>query len=107
MHSVHADDFCVRHYRHLILRGWAQASQAWHYSRTGRTQDNEHTLAAPHSINGRSDCGALVTGHNEIDGWTLHHISPEKFNRGGRAAVSSTIVIGRRGRLNVAADVLE
>jgi hypothetical protein len=68
MDSVHADDFCVRHHRQLILRGSAQASQAWHCSRTGRTQHNEHTLAAPQSINGRSDGGALVAGRNEIDG---------------------------------------
>jgi hypothetical protein len=87
MDSVHADDFCVRHHRRLILRGSAQASQAWHYSRTGRTQDNEHTLAAPHSINGRGDRRCLVAGHNQIDG--PHRIAPEKFNRGSRAAVSS------------------
>jgi hypothetical protein len=94
MDSVHADDFCVRHHRQLILRGSAQASQAWHSSRTGRTQDNEHTLAAPHSINGRTDCCCLAAGHNEIDG--PHRITPEKFNRGPRAAVSSTIVIEGR-----------
>jgi hypothetical protein len=51
-------------------------------------------LAAPHSINGRTDCRCLVAGHNEIDG--LHRITPETFNRGPRAAVSSTIVIEGR-----------
>jgi len=44
-------------------------------------------LAAPHSINGRSHGGAPVAGHNEING--LHRITPEKFNRGPSAAVSS------------------
>jgi hypothetical protein len=34
-------------------------------------------LAAPHGINGRSDGGALVAGHNEIDGQPLHRITPD------------------------------
>jgi hypothetical protein len=46
----------------------AEAPQARHHSRTARTQDNEHTFPAPHSIHGRSDGGNLVAGHNEIDG---------------------------------------
>jgi hypothetical protein len=46
-------------------------------------------LAAPHSINGLSDGGALVAGHNEIDGQPLHRIAPETFNRGHLAAVST------------------
>jgi hypothetical protein len=75
--SVHADDFCVRHHRQLIPGGSAQASQASHHSRTDRTQDNEHTLAAPQSINGCSDGGSLVASDNEIDGCVLHHIAPE------------------------------
>jgi hypothetical protein len=66
--SVRADDLSVRHHRQLTFCGSAEASQARHHSRTTRTQDDEHTLAAPHSINGRSDGGILVAGHNEIDG---------------------------------------
>jgi hypothetical protein len=92
--SVHADDFCVRHHGQPSLRGSAQASQAWHCARTGRAQDNEHTLAAPESIHGRSDSGALIADRNEIDG--LHRIAPGEYNRGPRAAVSSTIAIAGR-----------
>jgi hypothetical protein len=93
--SVHADDFCVRHHRQLIPRGSAQASQAWHYS-AARMQDNEHTLAAPQSINGRSDGGSLVAIDNEIDGCVLHHIAPEVPSQSRLFLVPSTIAIGRR-----------
>jgi hypothetical protein len=66
--SVHADDFGIRHHRHLTMRGSAEASNAWHDSRVARTQHDEHMLAAPHSVPRRSECGFLVTGYDEIDG---------------------------------------
>jgi hypothetical protein len=73
----------------------AEASQARRQARTARTQDNEHTLAAPHSINGLSDGGALVAGHNEIYGQPLHRIAPETFNRGPCRGLYTIVIEGR------------
>jgi len=39
-----------------------------HRSRVARTQHDERASAALHSVDRRSECGSVVTGHDEIDG---------------------------------------
>ena len=70
--AVHADDFGVRHHFKLTVvcaRGSAEASaKPLHRSRVARTQHDERASAALHSVDRRSECGSVVTGHDEIDG---------------------------------------
>jgi hypothetical protein len=74
IHSVHAGDFGARHHRKLTLvcvRGSAEASaKTLRPSRAARTQHDEHTPL--HRVDSRSKCDAVVTGHDEIDGWGSH-----------------------------------
>jgi len=51
----------------MVLAPYEMANQH-RLSCVAGTQHNEDALAAPHRIDGRSDRGALVAGHNEVDG---------------------------------------
>ena len=70
--SVHADDFGARHHAKLTgvgARRFAQVSpKSLRLSRIARTQDDEHSSAAPEGIDSRSARGPAIAADDEIDG---------------------------------------
>jgi hypothetical protein len=70
--AVHADDFGTRHHPQLTgvrARRLAQESpKSLRLSRIARTQDDEHSCAAPEGIDSRSARGPAIAADDEIDG---------------------------------------